>query len=148
MWNDVETTIDYLHFSVISKTISELIIESGEDPISIRVSGSWGFGKASMVKMIGKNLIESNKDSDKYIFIEFNAWLYQGYEDAKSALLVLVYKCGQKKLNNLYYQVKEQRRCSAWRKTKNPTLRNSSSRSWICTMPKELRIHNWNVNIA
>ena len=39
MWNDVETTIDYLHFSVISKTISELIIESGEDPISIRVSG-------------------------------------------------------------------------------------------------------------
>ena len=50
MWNDVETTIDYLHFSVISKTISELIIESGEDPISIRVSGSWGFGKASMVK--------------------------------------------------------------------------------------------------
>ncbi len=51
--------------------------------------------------------MESNKDSDKYIFIEFNAWLYQGYEDAKSALLVLVYKCGQKKLNNLYYQVKE-----------------------------------------
>ena len=57
--------------------------------------------------MIGKNLMESNKDSDKYIFIEFNAWLYQGYEDAKSAFLVLVYKCGQKKLNNLYYQVKE-----------------------------------------
>ena len=62
--------------------------------------------------------------------------------------LVLVYKCGQKKLNNLYYQMKEQRRCSAWRKTKNPTLRNSSSRSWICTMPEELRIHNWNVNMA
>ena len=27
--------------------------------------------------------------------------------------MVLVYKYGQKKLNNLYYQVKEQRRCSA-----------------------------------
>ncbi len=65
-----------------------------------------------------------------------------------AAGLVLVYKCGQKKLNNLYYQMKEQRRCSAWRKTKNPTLRNSSSRSWICTMPEELRIHNWNVNMA
>ena len=62
--------------------------------------------------------------------------------------MVLVYKCGQEKLNNLYYQVKEQRRCSAWRKTKNPTPRNSSSRSWICTMPEELRIHNWNVNMA
>ncbi len=92
MWNDVETTIDYLHFSVISKTISELIIESGEDPISIGVSGSWGSGKSSMVKMIGKNLMESNEDNDKYIFIEFNAWLYQGYEDAKSALLQVVSK--------------------------------------------------------
>ena len=73
MWNDVETTIDYLHFSVISKTISELIIESGEDPIFIGVSESWSFGKSSMVEMIGKNLMEGNKDSDKYIFIEFNA---------------------------------------------------------------------------
>lgn len=36
--------------------------------------------------------MESNKDSDKYIFIEFNAWLYQGYEDAKSALLQVVSK--------------------------------------------------------
>ena len=66
----------------------------------------------------------------------------------KGVQVVLVYKCGQEKLNNLYYQVKEQRRCSAWRKTKNPTPRNSSSRSWICTMPEELRIHNWNVNMA
>lgn len=30
--------------------------------------------------------------------------------------------------------MKEQRRCSTWRKTKNLTLQNSSSRSWICTM--------------
>lgn len=62
--------------------------------------------------------------------------------------MVLVYKCGQEKLNNLYYQMKEQRRCSTWRKTKNPTLRNLSSRSWISTMPEEPRIHNWNVNMA
>ena len=62
--------------------------------------------------------------------------------------LVLVYKCGQEKLNNLYYQMKEQRRCSTWRKIKNLTLRNLNSRSWICIMPEELRIHNWNVNMA
>ncbi len=62
--------------------------------------------------------------------------------------LVLVYKCGQKKLNNLYYQVKEQRRRSTWRKTKNLTLRNLNNRLWICIMPEEPRIHNWNVNMA
>ena len=62
--------------------------------------------------------------------------------------VVLVYKCGQEKLNNLYYQVKEQRRCSTWRRTKNLTLRNLNSRLWICIMPEEPRIQNWNVNMA
>ena len=39
-----------------------------------------------MVKMIGRDLNDQSGDN-KYIFLEFNAWLYQGYEDAKSALL-------------------------------------------------------------
>lgn len=94
MWNDVETTIDYLHFSVVSKTVADLIVESGNTPISIGVSGSWGSGKSSMVKMIGKELMTRNENADKgtYVFLEFNAWLYQGYEDAKSALLQVVTK--------------------------------------------------------
>ena len=62
--------------------------------------------------------------------------------------VVLVYKCGQEKLNDLYYEMKEQRRCSTWRKIKNRILRNLSSRSSICIMPEEPRIHNWNVNRA
>lgn len=87
MWNDIETTTDYLHFSIVSKTVADLIIDSGDNPISIGVSGSWGVGKSSMVKMIGKDLNEQSGEDNKYIFLEFNAWLYQGYEDAKSALL-------------------------------------------------------------
>lgn len=95
MWNDIETTTDYLNFSNNSKTVASLIIESGENPISIGVSGNWGVGKSSMVKMIGKDLKEQqsrddeehDSDDNKYIFLEFNAWLYRGYEDAKSAFL-------------------------------------------------------------
>lgn len=86
MWNDIETTTDYLQFSVISKTVADLIIESGDNPISIGVSGSWGAGKSSLVKMIGKDL-DTQSGDNKYVFLEFNAWLYQGYDDAKSALL-------------------------------------------------------------
>lgn len=91
MWNDVETTQDFLNFSVIAKTVAELISESGDKPISIGVSGSWGAGKSSMVKMIGESLKFKDKDKGakekKYIFLEFNAWLYQGYDDARAALL-------------------------------------------------------------
>ena len=71
MWNDIETTTDYLHFSVISKTVADMIDESGKNPISIGVSGSWGSGKSSMIKMIGQELKNRDKDNKKYIFLDF-----------------------------------------------------------------------------
>ena len=94
MWNDIETTQDFLNFSVIAKTVAELIAESDGKPISIGVSGSWGSGKSSMVKMIGEALKlkdDGKEDKEKnYVFLEFNAWLYQGYDDARAALLQAV----------------------------------------------------------
>lgn len=91
MWNDTETSDDYLDFSSTAETVAALIHDSGSEPISIGVSGSWGTGKSSMVKMIGKALeASSDKSEQKYTFIEFNAWRYQGYDDAKSALMKVV----------------------------------------------------------
>ena len=96
MWNDIETTQDFLNFSVFADTVAELIIEANGQPISIGVSGNWGVGKSSMVKMIGESLrvkCPNLPDEDNnYIFLEFNAWLYQGYDDARTALLHSVTK--------------------------------------------------------
>ena len=122
MWNDVETQIDYLHFSVISQTVADMIIESGNNPISIGVSGSWGAGKSSMVKMIGQSLKEQDKEEKKkkkYIFLEFNAWLYQGYDDARTALLHSV----SDKLASEMKERKIKNGDSAWKKLKNFTKR-------------------------
>ncbi|MCI5121525.1 MAG: NTPase KAP, partial [Candidatus Electrothrix sp. AUS4] len=86
MWNDVETTQDLLNFKVVADTAAQMIKEGSGEPISIGVSGSWGVGKSSLVKMIGESL--KNLDEGKnYIFMDFNAWLYQGYDDARMALL-------------------------------------------------------------
>jgi len=90
MWHDVETTIDLLNFTVVADTAAELVRESAEHPLSIGVSGSWGTGKSSLVKMIGTSLKKADGDDGNYIFLEFNAWLYQGYDDARMALLQTV----------------------------------------------------------
>ncbi len=84
MWNDIETTDDLLNFQLVADTAAQLIQDSGNEPLSIGISGNWGSGKSSLVKMIGKSLED---DDEKYIFLEFNAWLYQGFDDAKIALL-------------------------------------------------------------
>ena len=59
----------------------------GSHPISIGVSGNWGTGKSSLVKMTGESLQKKDDSGLHYLFIEFNAWLYQGYDDARLALL-------------------------------------------------------------
>ncbi|WP_301099849.1 P-loop NTPase fold protein [Otariodibacter sp.] len=86
MWNDIETTQDLLNFKVIADVAAQMIKDSNGEPVSIGVSGSWGVGKSSLVQMIGESL-KSLDDGKNYIFINFNAWLYQGYDDARMALL-------------------------------------------------------------
>ena len=94
MWSDNETTRDYLNFGVVAKTVAEIIDQSNSRPISIGVSGAWGVGKSSMIKLIQKELVKKQEGDvgqpSKYIFVEFNAWLYQGYDDARAALIDVV----------------------------------------------------------
>ncbi|MEI1714443.1 P-loop NTPase fold protein [Acinetobacter baumannii] len=94
MWSDNETTRDYLNFGVVAKTVAEIIEQSQSKPISIGVSGAWGIGKSSMIKLIQNELIVKQENTDngntQYIFVEFNAWLYQGYDDARAALIDVV----------------------------------------------------------
>lgn len=87
MWHDVETTTDLLNFSVVAETAAQLIRDSDGQPLSIGISGSWGVGKSSLVRMVGESLRNTENAQDKYIFLDFNAWLYQGFEDARMALL-------------------------------------------------------------
>lgn len=87
MWHDIETDKDLLNFTVVADTAAQLVRESGGNPISIGISGNWGTGKSSLVKMIHASLQKLDGKDGKYIFLEFNAWLYQGYDDARMALL-------------------------------------------------------------
>jgi len=87
MWPDSETSRDFLNFAGVADTVAEIIVQAGGRPISIGVSGAWGVGKSSMIKLIRGSLEGRN---GPYVFVEFNAWLYQGYDDARAALLDVI----------------------------------------------------------
>lgn len=91
MWNDVEAIQDLLNFKILADAAAQMIKVGDGQPVSIGVSGSWGAGKSSLVKMIGESIkFQITSDPGKtrdHIYIEFNAWLYQGFDDAKTALL-------------------------------------------------------------
>lgn len=91
MWPDNETNIDYVNFGSIAGTVAEVIHQADGRPVSIGISGAWGVGKSSMIKLIEKELRDrDNSDPKAYIYVAFNAWLYQGHDDARAALMEVI----------------------------------------------------------
>ncbi|SUX56232.1 KAP family P-loop NTPase fold protein [Chromobacterium vaccinii] len=92
MWADNETARDFLNFAGIADTVAEIIVQTKGRPISIGVSGAWGIGKSSLIKLTQASLSDRpRKEADReFIFVEFNAWLYQGYDDARAALMDVI----------------------------------------------------------
>ena len=92
MWPDNETERDYLNFSSVSDTVAEIVVQAQGRPISIGVSGAWGTGKSSMIRLIQASLSHRARGvgDTEFVFVEFNAWLYQGYDDARAALMEVI----------------------------------------------------------
>lgn len=93
MWHDIEAEVDLLNFGLIANAAANLIKDAGDTPVTIGISGGWGAGKSTLVKLVQAQLEQGTKNEGKnppYILMEFNAWLYQGYEDARQALLQAV----------------------------------------------------------
>ncbi|MFB8924429.1 P-loop NTPase fold protein [Xanthomonas arboricola pv. juglandis] len=92
MWADNETERDFLNFSGIADTVAEIIAQANGRPVSIGVSGSWGVGKSSMIKLTHASLsARPRQEGDReFVVVEFNAWLYQGYDDARAALMDVI----------------------------------------------------------
>jgi predicted KAP-like P-loop ATPase len=83
MWSDNETPIDLLGFQHLVGAVTSIVRRPDLLPATIGVFGDWGSGKSSLLKMVSEQL---SKD-DKTLVLSFNGWLFEGFEDAKSALM-------------------------------------------------------------
>lgn len=81
--SDHETGIDLLNNEAIAITIINLLRERPDQPVTIGVHGDWGAGKSSVLEMIESGFA----NNDKVLCLKFNGWRFQGFEDAKIALI-------------------------------------------------------------
>lgn len=92
MWPDKEAEIDYLNFGYMVDMVVDIATDRDLSPSTIGLYGDWGSGKSSLMKLAQKKIEEKNteigdeKDSIKTLCIEFNGWLFEGYEDTKTSL--------------------------------------------------------------
>lgn len=88
MWNDKETNIDLLGHDKIAQTVIEIISENHLRPLTIGIYGDWGVGKSSILTLLQEKAVgEKKANISNSQVIVFNGWLFQGYEDVKTALM-------------------------------------------------------------
>ena len=92
MWPDKEANIDYLNFGYMVDLVADIATNRDLTPSTIGLYGDWGSGKSSLMKLAQQKIEEKNpksrkeKNTTKSLCVEFNGWLFEGYEDTKSSL--------------------------------------------------------------
>lgn len=84
MWKDSETDLDFLDYDYLVNSMKDIIKDDALLPACIGVYGDWGSGKSSLIRMC-KSQLEA--DDQKIKCLIFNGWLFENYEDAKTAIL-------------------------------------------------------------
>lgn len=100
MWRDSESEQDFLNFTEVADQIATLATNPALLPISIGVFGTWGTGKSTVLKLVEARLPKPPKDGETPdaaakeigapIIVKFDAWMYQGFDDSRAALMEVV----------------------------------------------------------
>lgn len=83
MWKDSEANIDLLDFDYLVDATKNIITDDNLTPSTIGIYGDWGSGKSSLMDMVMNDLSKN----ENILCLKFNGWLFEGYEDAKIALI-------------------------------------------------------------
>jgi len=87
MWADNASNIDMLAYKPYAELIYEISNDKRMSPLTIGLFGSWGSGKSTLLRLINEKVIENNKENKEVIAITLNSWMFEGYDDAKTALM-------------------------------------------------------------
>ena len=83
MWSDRESELDLLNVQHLVAAVEATVRADHLLPVTVGVFGDWGSGKSTVM-----NLARETLDKDEEILcVHFNGWLFEGYEDAKAAIL-------------------------------------------------------------
>lgn len=87
MWADNASKIDMLAYKPYAELIYEISNNERMNPLTIGLFGSWGSGKSTLLGLIEDKIKSKETTEDGVIVISLNAWMFEGYDDAKTAIM-------------------------------------------------------------
>jgi hypothetical protein len=87
LWSDDPAEVDLLSFSAISETVVEALLDDELDPLAIGLSGSWGSGKTTVLRLIEQELTRVSNAESTILVVPSDPWRYDPLTGAKETLI-------------------------------------------------------------
>ena len=92
LWSDEPSPVDLLAFGAVAETAVEAVLDDALDPVAIGISGPWGSGKSTVLKLIKADVDSRNaaSEDDQVLVVETDPWRYDPDVGAKGTLILEV----------------------------------------------------------
>ena len=90
LWSDEPSPVDLLAFGAVAETAVEAVLDDALDPIALGISGPWGSGKSTVLKLIEAELASRGavKADEQILVVETGPWKYDPDVGAKATLIL------------------------------------------------------------
>jgi hypothetical protein len=90
LWPDDPSDTDLLSFDAVAATVTEALLDDNLDPVALGVSGHWGSGKTTVLKLVEQQLKAQNTSESKVVVVSSLPWRYDPTTGARESLIAEV----------------------------------------------------------
>lgn len=88
LWSDEPTKDDLLSFDAVASTVVDAVLDDALDPLAIGVSGAWGSGKTTVLRLIGADLaVRPLPEGHQVLVVSTDPWRYDPAVGAKETII-------------------------------------------------------------
>lgn len=92
LWSDEPSAVDLLAFQAVADTVAEAVLDDSLDPLAVGVSGPWGSGKTTVLRLLAVALKERGAavPGERLLAVSTDPWRYDPTVGAKESLITEV----------------------------------------------------------
>jgi predicted KAP-like P-loop ATPase len=90
LWPDDPSDTDLLSFDAVAATVTGALLDDNLDPVALGVSGRWGSGKTTVLKLVEQQVKAQNTSESKVVVVSSLPWRYDPTTGAKESLIAEV----------------------------------------------------------
>lgn len=104
LWSDEPAAVDFLAARAIAETVADAVLDDALDPLSLGLSGPWGSGKTTVLKLVEEDLKARGTEDDKVVVVPTDPWRYDPSVGAKESIIADVLDALSKELREVAVQ--------------------------------------------